>query len=127
MEVIEKVTEVIDILNGIDEYSSTLTSRLSVLDSKEQDLLHYIENHKINIFWCYRMIKEIKKVREERRKVKNDMDLIAKFNDLKTRLVSTKDNRQFILTDLHKREKVLHTPYKNRQYNEEEMKEIVGE
>ena len=124
MEIIEEVTEAIDILNKVDEYGSNLVERLSILDSKEQDLLHYIENNKIGIFWCYRMIKEIKSVREERRKVKNDMELMTRFNEVKSK-ISSKENRQFILTELHKREKQLQTVYKNRQYTEEDMERIL--
>ena len=45
MNVMDKLTEAIDILNEVDEYAATLNNRLSVLDSKEQDLLHYIENN----------------------------------------------------------------------------------
>lgn len=122
----KKLTEAIDLLNEVDEYSSTLVSKLSELDSKEQDLLHYIENNRINILWCYRMIKEIKTIREERRKVKNDMELMSRFNDIKTKITSSKDNRQIILTELHKKEKQLQTTYKNRQYSEEDMRKIVG-
>lgn len=124
MDVIEEITQAIDTLNKIDDYGSTLTDKLSVLDSKEQDLLHYIENNKINILWCYRMIKEIKTIRVERRKIKNDMELMSKFNDVKNRLAS-KDSRVFILSEIHKKDKQLQTVYKNRQYTEEEMQKII--
>ena len=124
MDIIEEITQAIDTLNKIDDYGSTLTDKLSVLDSKEQDLLHYIENNKINILWCYRMIKEIKTIRVERRKIKNDMELMSKFNDVKNRLAS-KDSRVFILTEIHKKDKQLQTVYKNRQYTEEEMQKII--
>lgn len=125
MDVLNKIDEALTILNDIDEYDSTLNGRLSELDSKEQDLLHYIENNKISILWCYKMIKEIKTIRQERRRVKNDMDLLSKFNELKSK-ISSKDNRQFILPELHKKEKQLATIYKNRQYTEEDMNKIVG-
>ena len=125
MDIIDNVVEVIAILNGIDEYGGTLVNKLSELDSKEQDLLHYIENNKINIFWCYRMIKEIKNVREERRKVKNDMELFSKFTDVKNKLISGKENRNMMLADLYKKEKQLQTVYKNRQYTDEEMGRII--
>ena len=111
-------------LNEIDEYNSTLTDKLSKLDSKEQDLLHYIENNKIHIFWCYRMIKEIKNIRIERRKIKNDMELLFRFNEIKTKIIS-KENRQFILAEIHKKKKQLQTVYKNRQYTEEELQKII--
>lgn len=124
MNVMEKLTEAIDILNEVDEYNSTLTTRLTALNEKQQDLLHYIENNKINILWCYRMVKEIKKIREERRKVKKDIEMLAKFDSVKNRLTS-KDNRPFVLSELHKKEKQLDTVYKNRQYTEEELQNML--
>lgn len=124
MDVMDKITDAVTVLNEIDDYAATLTNKLSILDSKEQDLLHYIENNRINILWCYRMIKEIKTVREERRKVKNDMEMIFKYNEIKSRLTS-RENRQFVLTELHKKEKQLDTAYKNRQYTDEEMQDLL--
>ena len=124
MNVIEEIKEVVDKLDKIDEYNSTLNEELSINDGKELDLLHFIENNKINVLWCYRVIKEIKKIRECRRKVKNDMELINKFNEQKNKLI-TKENRQFLLTELHKREKTLNLPYKNRQYTDEELQKIL--
>ena len=112
MNVIDEIKEVIDKLNKIDEYNSTLSSELSSLDNKQQDLLHYIENNKINILWCYRMIKEIKSVREKRRKVKNDMDVLIKY-------------RQFLLSELFKKEKSLGKKYNNKKYTEEELQKIL--
>lgn len=126
MDVISKITEAVNLLNEVDDYGSTLVSKLSELDSKEQDLLHYIENNKISILWCYRMIKQIKTLREERRKVKNDMELVYKFNEVKTKMISGKENRQFMMVDLHKKEKQLQTTYKNRQYSEEDIQKIIG-
>lgn len=122
MNVIEKINEVIDTLNEIDEYSNSLSDKLSIHDGKEQDILHRLEG-KINILWCYKVIKELHNNRLERRKVKNDMELLARYNEHKNKLIS-KENRQFILTELHKREKLLNQPYKNRQYTEEEFNQL---
>lgn len=124
MDVMAKINEAIRLLNAIDEYGSTLVARLSDLDSKEQDLLHYIENNRINPLWCYNILKKIKNIRVERRKVKNDMELMSKYNDLKNRLAS-KDNREFILTQLHIKEKQLNTTYKNRKYDEDDIRDIL--
>ena len=124
MDVIEEITEIVDRLNKIDEYNSTLIDNLSSLDCKQQDLLHYIENNKINVLWCYRMLKEMKQIRMNRRKVKNDIELLSKFNDQKTKIIS-KENRQFILTELNKKNKQLQTNYKNRQYTDEELQKIL--
>mgnify|MGYP003300143216 CR=1 FL=1 len=125
MDIIENVRKATELLNEVEDYGATLFDKLSVLDSKEQDLLHYIENNKINVLWCYKMVREIKNIRLERRKVKNDMELMYKFNEDKNKLAS-KENRGFILTNLNKRAKLFDIPYKNRQYSEEELQKIVG-
>ena len=124
MNVMEEITKAVDTLNRIDDYDKSLLTELSVLDSKEQDLLHFIENNRINILWCYNFLKHLKALRIKRRKVKNDRELLSKFNDIKTKITS-RDNRQFILAELHKKEKALDTTYKNRQYSEEDVQKIL--
>lgn len=124
MNVTEEIKEVVERLDRIDEYNNSLTDNLSELDCKQQDLLHYIENNKINVLWCYRMIKEIKQIREKRRKVKNDMELLSKYNEQKNKMIS-KENRQFLLAEIYKKEKMLSKNYTNKQYTEEEMQKII--
>lgn len=124
MDVIEEINEVVNRLNKIDEYSSTLADNLSELNCKQQDLLHYIENTKVSVLWVYRMIKELKNVRINRRKVKNDMELLSKFNEQKTKLLS-KENRQFMLAEIYKKEKMLGKKYTNKKYTEEELQKIL--
>lgn len=125
MDVMAKVTEAIELLNDIDEYNGTLVNKLSELDCKEQDLLHYIEDNRINMLWCYNMVKKIKEIRLERRKIKNDMELMREYNDLKNRLASSDTGRRFIIAELHKKEKQLQTTYKNRQYSEDDVRDIL--
>lgn len=124
MNVAEEIKDVVERLDRIDEYNNSLTDNLSELDCKQQDLLHYIENNKINVLWCYRMIKEIKQIRQKRRKVKNDMELLSKYNEQKNKMIS-KENRQFLLAEIYKKEKMLSKNYTNKQYTEEEMQKII--
>ena len=124
MNVIKEITIVIDELNRIDDYSKNLVTNLSELDLKQQDLLHYIENNTLKTNECYRIIRELKKVREMRRKIKNDMDIISKYNEQKTKLLST-ENRRFLLAEIHKREKVLVKKYINKVYSNEEVETIL--
>lgn len=124
MDVIEEIKNIVEKLDKIDDYSDSLSDKLSVIDSKLQDLLHYIENNKINVLWCYRMIKEIKMLREERRKIKNDMELLSKYSEQKNKIIS-KENRQFLMTEIYKKEKLLGKNYTNKQYTEEEMQKIL--
>ena len=125
MDVLKQITEIVDKLNELDKYDSGLSQLLSECDEKEQDLLHYVENNKINVLWCYKYVKELKNVRERRRNIKNDIERITKFKENKTKLASTIDNRQLLLAELNKREKQLNCPYKNRRYAEEELQKIL--
>lgn len=125
MDVLKTITEIVDKLNEIDNYDAGLSQLLSECDEKQQDLLHYIENNKINVLWCYKYVRELKNVREKRRNIKNDMERIMKFKEQKTKLASTIDNRQLMLAELNKREKQLNCPYKNRRYTEEELQKIL--
>ena len=125
MDVLKTITEIVNKLNEIDNYDSSLSQLLSECNEREQDLLHYIENNKINIVWCYKYVRELKNVREKRRNIKNDMERIMKFKEQKTKLASTIDNRQLMIAELNKREKQLNCPYKNRRYTEEELQKIL--
>lgn len=123
-DVIKEIHNVIESLNEIDNYYESLTSRLSEIDQKTQDLLHYIEYNKISILWAYKYLVELKKLRIERRKIKNDMAILGKYSEHKNKLLSV-SNRVFLLTEIHKVEKQLETPYKNRQYKDGEIEEIL--
>lgn len=124
MNVIEEITTIVTLLNELDNYSSGLVNKISELDLKQQDLLHYIENNSLKTNECYRIIRELKKIRENRRQIKNDMDLMSKYNEQKTKLVST-DNRRFLLAEMHKREKILGKSYTNKGYTDEELESIL--
>ena len=124
MNVIEEVTTIVTLLNELDNYSSSLVNKISELDLRQQDLLHYIENNSLKTNECYRIIRELKKIRENRRQIKNDMDLMSKYNEQKIKLVST-DNRRFLLAEMHKREKILGKSYTNKGYTDEELESIL--
>jgi len=66
----------------------------------------------------------MKDIRIDRRKIKNDIEILARFADVKEKL-SSETNRQFILAELHKKENQINQPYKNRQYTEEDMQKIL--
>lgn len=125
MDVLKQITEIVDKLNELDNYDSGLPQLLSECNEREQDLLHYVENNKINVLWCYKYVKELKSVREKRRNIKNDIERINKYKEQKAKLASTIENRQLLLAELNKREKQLNCPYKNRRYTEEELQKVL--
>ena len=124
MDIIDEVKEIIIKLNELDKYYEELPQLLGVQDSKEQDILHYIEDNKISAFESYRLVKELKKVRYDRRVIKNNYELLQVFNSNKNKIIN-QSNRQFLLQDMYVKEKRLNAKYKNRQYTEEELKEII--
>lgn len=125
IDVIKQLHQIIESLDEIDEYYESLTGKLSEVDQKTQDLLHYIEYNKISILWAYKYIVLLKRLRVERRKIKNDMTILGKYSEQKNKLLSS-TNRKFLMSEIHKTEKQLDTPYKNRQYKDGEIEEILN-
>ena len=124
MEIVKTLQDIVNELDSIDTYDEGLAGRLSEIDQKIQDLLHYIETNKISILWSYKYMAELKKLRVERRQIKNDMYLLSKFNEHKNKIISS-GNRQFLMREMYKAEKQLEIPYKNRQYKDGEIDEIL--
>ena len=124
MILVDEIAKATKILNEIDDYGNSLENKLEIVNGKIQDLLHYIENNKINILWCYSVIRQIKSLREERRKIKNDIELFAKYNDNRAKLLA-RNGRKYLEGEMIKKEKSLQTEYKNRQYTDNEIQSIL--
>ena len=125
MNVTEEITNAISILNKVDDYKDNLVNQLSEQDKKLSDLYHLIENTKLTTAQCYRVIKELRKQLEIRRKVKRDMSLLATYDKNINKLLN-ENNRNMLLAEMHKSEKRLDTVYQNRIYTDEEIIEIIG-
>ena len=54
MEIVKTLQDIVNELDSIDTYDEGLGGRLSEIDQKIQDLLHYIETNKISILWSYK-------------------------------------------------------------------------
>lgn len=126
IDILETIIVVIQYLDELENYINTLEDKYIEINQKQQDLLHLIENNKLKTNECYRVIKELHKVRLERRKIKNDMELANTFKLHKTQLLSI-SNREFLKGLLTKKQEQLVTSkYKNRIYTEDELKEMMG-
>ena len=87
----EKVTEelqvsdilkmVLQLFQSIDKRQEELSKEQSVADSKQDEILHYIEIHNLNAATRCKVISLLKKVREERRQIKNELDAIRSLKD----------------------------------------------
>lgn len=126
MDIVEEITNATKILDMIENYNEGLCEALSNQDQKISDLLHYIENNNINAAQSCHLIKEIKKVRTERRKVKNDMEIARVYKDNINKLING-DSRKMLLSKIHKTCKQLESEYQNRVYTSKDFVEILGD
>lgn len=92
----ELLKQMLNFFQNINKRMSELSVQQSKWDSIQDDFLHYIENHNMNAVKSCKIIKQLKYVRNERRKVKNEIDVIR---SLKATFVD-KYNNKFIEKDL---------------------------
>lgn len=125
MDIIIEIEEIVEKLDRLQEYIDGLPKALSFVDCKMCDLRHGIENNTMNTKSRYRILKEFKKLTQERRKIKNDMDLSRTLSTNFNKLLSN-GNREFLVHELKKTNGKINQPYKNRVYTEEEMDYFLG-
>lgn len=65
----------------IDKRLKELSNEQSIADTKQDEVLHYIENHNLSASQSCKLIKQLKKVRKERRLVKDEIDTIRSLKD----------------------------------------------
>lgn len=125
----ELLRQMLNFFQNIDKRMSELSVQQSKWDSIQDEFLHYIENHNMNAVKSCKIIKQLKYVRNERRKVKNEIDVIrslkATFVDKYNNKFIEKDLIQAIknLKDLNQRQINIKYTY---QYLTEEL-EIINE
>lgn len=81
MEIEELLKTMLVFFQDIDKRLEKLSKGLSIADTKQQELLHYIENHNLNAVESCRIIKLLKTVREERREIKNEINVVQSLKD----------------------------------------------
>ncbi len=126
MDIFGKIKEVSIILDEIDDYSASMPETLSYYDNKVSDLYHKLEDMNLTVPKCYKYCKELKQVLNERRKLKIDIAIMQVIKDNKTKLISTKDNRKILLSNLGTTSKKVSTKQKPKIYTEEELIEKIG-
>lgn len=77
----ELLRYILNFFQDIDKRLSELSSKQSEWDIKQDELLHYIENHNLDAVKSCKIIKQLKYVRAERRQVKNEIDVIRSLKD----------------------------------------------
>jgi len=116
--------DAINSLNTLDELIETNGRRQSEVDSELCDLLHLVENNDLNDDACIKIMARIKELRKVRRSLRNEYELINRYQEIKARL-SSKENRQFIFVEIQKRFKTLNQEYKNRILTDKQVEDLL--
>lgn len=81
LQVTDILKLVLQLFQDIDKRQEELNKEQSIVDSKQDEILHYIEIHNLNAAARCKVISLLKKVREERRQIKNELDAIRSLKD----------------------------------------------
>lgn len=81
MEIEDILKYTLTLFQDIDKRLSELNNKQSMWDIKQDELLHYIENHNLNAVKSCKIVKQLKYVRAERRQVKDEIDVIRSLKD----------------------------------------------
>lgn len=113
---IEDVLELIlNLFQDVDKQLEELARKQSEWDIKQQEVLHYIENHNLDAVQRCKIVGLLKDIRYERRQVKNEIDVL---NSIKDSFVDKYKNK-FIEKDIIlalKNLKEVHTRQANPTY-----------
>ena len=115
----ENIKAMKNTIYGIENDKNKLTKALSNLDKAQQDLLHIIENEeKVNVVRMRDIYNSLRDVRIERRKVKNELELINEIENVAKHL---KPQVIKFCERAEKQEKVLEDTVINKRYNNKIM------
>lgn len=111
---------------GIDIEHSNLLQELSDKEAEQQDLLHELELNNLNAVEITKVAIDLKKVRKERRTIKNDIERVKTIKSF-----TDKYNNKFITNEIKALIKELYKLEKrqsNRQYEPRILKDKkIGE
>ena len=126
MSVIENIKKAISLLEEYENYYQELFELQSQTDKKIDYWLHYIELEKVPVTQSYKIIKEIKKLRNLRRQYKNEMALMRVFKDNEQKLCNI-SNRKILLNQICRTDnKQQNAKYSYDAYTTEEIEKILG-
>lgn len=123
--ILEKAVEIVKALDELDDYIEKLPNYQSEADSLLSDYRHFLKDNEIDINTAYNVALKMKKTEIKRSQLKQDIDLANTYNLHKNKLIS-KENRQFLLTEMYKREKNWGQPYVYRVLTEKEIEELIN-
>lgn len=80
MNPLELIDNMLNVLQYVPQRYSELTYNLSIVQGKITDLEHDFENKSFNAYQGFLMAKKMQELRKERRKIKNEIELLEHMN-----------------------------------------------
>lgn len=111
-----------DIFKNIDTRISELNKNLSIKEAEQNDLLHEVELANLNVVERSRFYNELKKVREERRKIKDELQICNTLKPLADVVI-----RKGVYSEINQTIQNLEnckTNFKERKYNAKVRKDL---
>ena len=125
-ELINRIKEVIELLDEVDSYIDNLPNKQSEIDSLLSDYRHFLKENEFTKEQAYDIALKIKECELVRSQLKEDVDIVNVYNSMKNRLLS-KDNRLFLMNEIYKKAKHWGQPYKYRILTQEEVTSLLSE
>ena len=125
----DRLIRAINELNECQTDTTELNNRLSEIDLKLQYWLHYLENKEghVDTKESYRIVREMRNLRIERRSIKNDLCMLQSFATSVGKLNNIQ-NRNMLINQLsslkHKQENM--QEYNPDVYTHEEIEKILN-
>jgi len=109
--------QLINIYNNIEDSFKELSDKLSCIDIEQQKVLHELENNSFNAYKGYLLAKQLKEIRIERRKIKNELTPIMNLRN--NYLQKNNDLLKTVHTNIIKQEEnaVNFKPYQSKERN----------
>lgn len=123
IDILENVIQAVSILNNTETYLEGLTNRLSECDSLISDYEHLIENTDLSTIDMAKLVTNMKKIFEERRRIKKDMSVREYYKNNATKL-SNSGSRELLVQGIKTLLPKLDTTYKNRILTDEEVNSL---
>lgn len=124
-EIIEKIKNIEEYFNEIDDYFDNISAYQSQNDEYISDLLHYMEVSEFTQASALKFIKLLKEKRIRRRTLNNDWEIKRVFDSGRQRFSAGTDQRNIFMASLYKKEKELSYPYNPRQISFEEIDKLI--
>lgn len=123
---VNKITNVVKLLDEIDEMIITQSSELQKVDLELSDLYHFIENNNLSKETSIKLIDRIKYLRLVRRTLQREYEIENTYKNNSSKMMGN-NTRNFLLSAINQTVKNLNTEYKNRVLTDEDIKNLTEE